>query len=480
MNRKNTSLLAFVLAAFSTAPAVRATVFEVTKTADAYDGGCNDDCSLRDAVRAANANLGDDAILLGPGVYTLTREGAFEDSGSTGDLDVSDGLILLGQGAPVTILDGGGIDRVLQVLGGARLEIHGVTIRNGHARIWPSPVRIPGTGGGIAGSVILEDCLVTGNVADDSGGGLDGFDVTIRNSTISGNSANVDGGGLEAVIAHLENVTVSGNHATETGGGLMTYPEDQVFLNVTVTGNSAFRSGGIHLSDIACAGGCNTTFRMARSVVAGNTAAQNPDCGGLPTSNGGNVFGVADGCGADAYDRHGSLQAPLDPRLSPLGDHGGPTPTHLPLPGSPALDYAGGCSATDQRGAPRPAQCDSGAVKASSACLPGAANLCLQGGRFRVTATWKTAAAEGDAQSVPLTSDTGAFWFFNPTNLELTLKVLDGCAVNSRYWVFVTGLTDVQVDVRVEDTLTGESWTHTHPAGTAFQPRLDTGAFACP
>jgi hypothetical protein len=206
---------------------------------------------------------------------------------------------------------------------------------------------------------------------------------------------------------------------------------------------------------------------------------RSPDCIGLSPSPGGfNVFSIGEGCTPGATDRTGSAGAPLDPELSPLGDHGGPTPTHLPLPDSPVLDFASGCSAADQRGAPRPAEgCDAGAVELSGACLPGAADLCLQDGRFRVSATWNTAAGQGVAQAVPLTPDTGSFWFFNPANLELTLKVIDGCAVNSRFWVFVTGLTDVEVEVRVEDSKTGRVRTYASPGRTPFQPRLDTDAF---
>ena len=54
--------------------------------------------------------------------------------------------------------------------------------------------------------------------------------------------------------------------------------------------------------------------------------------------------------------------------------------------------------------------------------------------------------------------------------------MLDGCGLNDRFWVFLTGLTDVGVEVEVRDTATGRIWTHTHAAGTPLQPRLDTNA----
>jgi hypothetical protein len=126
------------------------------------------------------------------------------------------------------------------------------------------------------------------------------------------------------------------------------------------------------------------------------------------------------------------------------------------------------------------ARCDAGAVERLPACQPDGITLCLgTGDRFRVTARWTVRPVNAPARTVPLTLDTGAFWFFDPANLELTVKVVDGCGTNDRFWVFLSGLTDVGVDVTVEDTATGSTWTHSHAAGTPLQPRLDTNAFAC-
>jgi CSLREA domain-containing protein len=475
--------LASALALALLAAPASALVFDVTKTADTFDGACDSDCSLREAVAAANAHTGEDAILLGPGVYTLTREGAFEDSGTTGDLDFTERLVILGAGADRTILDGAGLDRVFDGHTTAEIELHDLTVRNGWARSRTSPFPADGNGGAISGNAVLSGCVITGNRAE-NGGGIDAFHLTARDTTISNNTATFDGGGVAyAPELDLRNVTISGNQANDEGGGLLLLSGDQVLDQVTVTANTGGLGGGIAVEGVSCPDSCpEFRFVLARSVIAGNRAAAAPDCQDVQASSGGyNVFGVGTGCNPGTTDRTGSPGAPLDPTLSLLGDHGGRTPTHLPLPGSPVLDFAEGCSATDQRGAPRPSTgCDAGAVELSAACVPGAANLCLQNGRFRVTATWKTATAQGTAQAVPLTSDTGAFWFFNPANLELTLKVLDGCAVNDRYWVFVTGLTDVQVEVRVEDTQGGITAIYTSPGKTPFQPHLDTNAFVCP
>jgi hypothetical protein len=115
-------------------------------------------------------------------------------------------------------------------------------------------------------------------------------------------------------------------------------------------------------------------------------------------------------------------------------------------------------------------------------CSPSATRLCLNNGRFAVTSTWSTPnGANGTGQAVVLTGDTGYFWFFNSANVEMLVKVLNACGVNNRYWVFAGGLTDVGVELRVQDTQTGAVRTYRNPQGTAFQPIQDTSAFAsCP
>jgi len=77
-----------------------------------------------------------------------------------------------------------------------------------------------------------------------------------------------------------------------------------------------------------------------------------------------------------------------------------------------------------------------------------------------------------------LVLDSGLFWFFWEDNLELAVKVLDGCALNGRYWVYSAGLTNVAVTLRVEDTLSGGVWEHTNPPGHAYPPLLDSSALA--
>jgi hypothetical protein len=110
----------------------------------------------------------------------------------------------------------------------------------------------------------------------------------------------------------------------------------------------------------------------------------------------------------------------------------------------------------------------------------GAEPLSLLGDRFRVEASWRTAAGQtGVGTPVSLTSETGYFWFFSPTNVEVVVKVLDACANPSgRFWVFAGGLTDVEVTLEVTDNATGEKKTYRNPQGTPYQPIQDTNAFA--
>lgn len=475
-------------------PPARAAVFTVTKTADTLDGACSSDCSLREAVTAANASQGADTIHLGPGVFALTRLGPSENNSATGDLDVLGELTIVGAGADRTVLDGNGTDRLLEVQLGASLELRGATVRNGWAR---SSLYPEYQGGGIRaeGRLTLVDCMISGNRAE-NGGGVFGQDLTIRGTTFSGNSGSNGGGLLSYNRLSMENATLSGNLAQLGGGALLVDSEDGPRLrHVTVAGNEATTTGGgIYLDHLTCPSsdpGCPTGpfLRIDLSIVAGNTAPRNPDCAHMQHTGLHNVFGSGEECFPLPGDRAGN------PRLAALGAYGGLTPTRPPLPGSPAIDVAPGflCSGLDQRGGVRPAPgggdampgCDAGAVEVGSICQAGGQELCLgESERFRVTARWTTRdgiGGAGPARALPLTRDTGAFWFFNPSNLEIVLKILDGCAVNDRFWVFLSGLTNVGVEVTVLDTLSGSTWTYAHPAGAPLPTRLDTDALdICP
>jgi hypothetical protein len=116
-------------------------------------------------------------------------------------------------------------------------------------------------------------------------------------------------------------------------------------------------------------------------------------------------------------------------------------------------------------------------------CFSDDTALCLNGGRFRVTATWETPdTTSGSAHAMQLTGDTGYLWFFGAANVEAVIKVLNGCPVNGHYWVFAGGLTNVELNLLVEDLAQEEiSRPYANPQGQPFEPIQDTSAFAaCP
>jgi hypothetical protein len=120
------------------------------------------------------------------------------------------------------------------------------------------------------------------------------------------------------------------------------------------------------------------------------------------------------------------------------------------------------------------------APDAATACSTDADTLCLNNSRFTVEVEWENQqGASGIGQAVPLTGDTGFFWFFRASNVELVVKVLSACGVNQKYWVFAGGLTNVKTTIRVNDTTTGEEKVYENPLGTQFAPLQDTNAFAC-
>ena len=116
---------------------------------------------------------------------------------------------------------------------------------------------------------------------------------------------------------------------------------------------------------------------------------------------------------------------------------------------------------------------------ANGACVPGGTAHCLQGSRYDVQATWQTSEDSGSAKVIPRTADTGMFWFFNRSNIELVVKVLDGCAENGHRWVLMGGLTDVGVEITVADSETGETKMYRSPGGSPFQTMFDVTAFSC-
>jgi RHS repeat-associated protein/CSLREA domain-containing protein len=344
--------------------------FVVTKTNDTNDGTCNADCSLREAVRAANATAGADTIIIPPGTYTLTITGA-DATAAKGDLDITESVIVIGQGnATNTIVAAGSgwSDRIFDVIAG-NVSLSNVTIQGGNLT--------SSSGGGIKSvnsSLSLSHVVVSGNQTTVSGGGVfvQGGSLVLNDSAVINNTAGQGGGILnDSATVTVTNVTVSANSAVDSGGGMrVTNTGTLSLMNVTVTNNTADTDsnntgdgGGVFYS----AG----TFTFKNTIIAGNfdasTTTKRPDCSGAIQSLGHNIIGDNTGCTVTATtgDQFGTSTSPINPQLGLLQDNGGNTQTHALLSGSPAINAGDnvGCPATDQRGTSRDASCDMGAYE---------------------------------------------------------------------------------------------------------------------
>ncbi len=104
-------------------------------------------------------------------------------------------------------------------------------------------------------------------------------------------------------------------------------------------------------------------------------------------------------------------------------------------------------------------------------------SLCLQGGRFEVTATWRAPDGRtGVGTPIEGTDETGYMWFFSPGNIELAVKLLDGTALNDAFWVFAAGLTDIDYRLTVIDREAGVTRSYANPR-RPFCGLGDTSAF---
>jgi VCBS repeat protein len=103
---------------------------------------------------------------------------------------------------------------------------------------------------------------------------------------------------------------------------------------------------------------------------------------------------------------------------------------------------------------------------APGTCTAGPATLCLLDGRIKVEARWRTRdGQEGKATAVPDSEGSGFFWFFSPDNYELTVKALDGRALNNRFWFFYGALSDVEYWIDITDVTTGKFHTYHNAPG---------------
>ena len=114
-------------------------------------------------------------------------------------------------------------------------------------------------------------------------------------------------------------------------------------------------------------------------------------------------------------------------------------------------------------------------------CLPADTVLCLAGDRFRVTVAWRDYQGQtGEGHAVPLDyGPSGFMYFFEPNNIEMLVKTLDGCAINGHFWVYAAATTDVEYTLRVIDTRNGRQHEYRNPLGVASPTVNDIQAFAC-
>ena len=399
----------------------RTSPFVVTTLADAVDADLFDDvcataggsCSLRAAVQQANAIPGMNEIVLGSGTHTLTIPGTSDLFGTTGDLDVVPPALIRGLGVGLTTVNGGGLDRVFEFgrpppeISAAPMKsfVRDLTITGGNAG--------NANGGGIAARSALraERIRVTANDAQRGSAmssntfgfsfGGDGHRVELVDSTID---ANPGGGAMFLGNAVIERSALVDNLADDGHGGAGEYLRLQL-LNSTVSGNFSPATGALFANSAVIDGSTiydNETsaqfdtggvFLLELSVLRNSILADNFAAGLLRncSANPDGIFSLGhnltDGDGTDCLLEQATDQLLTDPLLGLLASNGGPTRSHLPLAGSPAIDAGGaaGCFFSDQRGHPRPldgdengsAICDVGAVEVPepALCLQLAAGL---------------------------------------------------------------------------------------------------------
>ena len=99
---------------------------------------------------------------------------------------------------------------------------------------------------------------------------------------------------------------------------------------------------------------------------------------------------------------------------------------------------------------------------------------------YRVSMCYETYnGVVGDARDWGLDlTQSGLLYFRERSDAEILVKVLDGCAVDGHWWVFVAPLTDLAFNLHL-DGLDGSRWTYRNPLGTTAATRFDPSAFAC-
>ena len=238
--------------------------FEVTRHNDPVPGKCKpDDCSLREALIAANQRDGKDVVLLPDRArYSLIRPNAAplvdEDGSAEGDLDTTGPVTLRHPGKGKATVDGNNVDRVLEVQAPTAIQ------------------RLKITGGGN----VSQDAPRTGlrTSLAGSGGGIESHDrLTLKRSAVSGNLGADRGGGInvepsfepgaDPASVRVVRSRVAGNRTTDgTGGGIEAFDSRVTIVRSKIVANRPDNAGG----GVALSGG--SVLRMSRTTVSGNRA----------------------------------------------------------------------------------------------------------------------------------------------------------------------------------------------------------------
>lgn len=381
----------------------QAALYTVTKIADTNDGMCDADCSLREAIAAANTTVDNDSITFALPLFsspqTITLSGSELVVANNGSLTIfgtganrltisgNNASRILASGANVVVnlhnlrfTGGNGVGAVNTGRGGAVYNVGGTmlvtnSIFTGNSAANGGAMNNAASSGpAVNANLTIVNCMLSNNSSTSSGAALQNFSTStlhIRDSTINNNNSTGTGitGAFQANgTVTITNSTFSGNTTAGTGGAIYYNGGGLVMTNVTIAGNtSATGSGGFHKATTTA----NANVR--NSIMSGNSTA---DAAGLVVSQGNNIVQVVGtSTGWIPSDMN------VDPLLAPLGFYGGLTMTRFLLSGSPAINGGqncvtdASCSAanppvpvnTDERGVARPfgASVDIGAVEAS-------------------------------------------------------------------------------------------------------------------
>ena len=321
--------------------------FVVTNIGDTDNGCTATNCSLREAIGAANANgAGTDTITFDPNVFGSAQSITLARS----EIFITASVTIQGPGARLLTVDAKGASRIFNIGAGtggntwqtgpvgSMTTISGLSLVNANAN---------GDGGAVVSNETLElnNCTLSGNKASSGGGAIrNSGTLTLNGCTLSGNNAIIGGAIRNNATLTLNNCTLSGNSTPNTGGAISSRGTSATLNNCTLSGNGAFSGGGIYISLGA--------LGLSNSIVAGNTANSNPDVDG--TINAGDYNLIGNSQGAIFGGNPANNITDVDAKLGQLRNNHGPTDTFALLAGSPAINAGdpnfNGTGQFDQRG----------------------------------------------------------------------------------------------------------------------------------